>query len=116
MPRIHQLVALAFLGDPPGPIGVTGYTVNHKNFDRFDNRVQNLEWMLAKDNHAHAVEHGRKSKGERHYKSVLTEAVVRQMRAMRLNGMKVKDIASHFGQKEHVASDVLLGRCWRHVT
>ena len=116
MPRIHQLVALAFIGEPPGDIGVTGYTVNHKNFDRFDNRVENLEWMLAKDNHTHAVENGRKARGERHYKAKLTESIVRQMRAMRASGMKVKDIAEHFGYKEHVASDVLLKRCWGHVT
>lgn len=116
MPRVHQLVALAFIGEPPGPIGVTGWTVNHKDFDKFNNHVDNLEWMSASDNHAHAVANGRKARGERHYKSILTEQVVRDMRAMRLAGMKVKDIADHFGHKEHIASDVLLGRCWAHVT
>ena len=115
MPRVHQLVALAFIGEPPGEIGVTGWTVNHKNFNKFDNRAENLEWMTATENHDHAVMNGRKAKGESHYKSKLTEDIVRQMRAMRLAGMKVKDIAAQFGYKEHMASDVLLGRCWSHV-
>jgi hypothetical protein len=116
MTRVHILVALAFLGEPPGPIGVTGYTVNHKNFDKTDNRADNLEWLTAHENHQHAVDGGRKARGERHYKSKLTEDIVRQMRNMRAAGMRVKDIAEHFGHKEHIASDVLLGRCWKHVT
>ena len=115
MPRVHQLVALAFLGEPPGLIGVTGWTVNHKNFDKLDNRVENLEWMTAQENHAHAVANGLKSRGERHYKAILTENIVRKMRDMRKDGMKVKEIAESFGFKEHVASDVLLGRCWKHI-
>ena len=115
MPRVHQLVALAFLGEPPGPIGVTGWTVNHKNFDKLDNRVENLEWMTAQDNHAHAVANGLKSRGERHYKAILTEDIVRKMRSMRASGMKIRSIAASFGLKEHAASDVIHGRCWKHV-
>ena len=115
MPRVHQLVALAFIGEPPGPIGRTGWTVNHKNFDKLDNRVENLEWMTAKENHAHAVANGLKSRGEQHYKAILTEETVRAIRDMRNTGALVKDIAAHFGFKEHVASDVLLRRCWKHV-
>ena len=116
MPRVHQLVALAFIGEPPGEIGVTGWTVNHKNFDKLDNRLENLEWMTAQENHSHAVENGLKSRGERHYKAILNSDIVRQMRSMRKDGMKIKDIAASFGLKEHAASDVLLGRCWAHVT
>jgi hypothetical protein len=116
MPRVHQLVALAFIGEPPGAIGVTGWTVNHKNFEQLDNRVENLEWMTAQENHQNAVDNGRKAHGERHYKAILTADIVRKMRHMRKSGMKIKAIAESFGFKEHAASDVLLGRCWNHVT
>ena len=115
MARVHHLVALAFIGEPPGAISVTGWTINHIDFDKLNIQVQNLEWMTAKDNHQHAVDNGLKAHGERHYKAVLTEDIVRQMRCLRATGMKVKDIAESFGFKEHNASDVLLGRCWAHV-
>jgi hypothetical protein len=116
MPRVHHLVAFAFVGDPPGPVSVTGWTINHKNFNKTDNRAENLEWMTAKENHDHAVRNGLKSRGERHYKAILTETIVREMRKMRAAGFKIRDISDHFGVKEHAAADVLLGRSWAHVT
>lgn len=35
-----------------------GFTVNHKNGNRFDNRVDNLEWLSLKDNIRHGFETG----------------------------------------------------------
>jgi hypothetical protein len=45
--RIHQLVAIAFLNHEP-----CGYksVVNHKDFDKFNNRVDNLEVVSAREN------------------------------------------------------------------
>lgn len=45
--RVHQLVAMTFLNHKP-----CGYelVVNHKNFIRHDNRVENLEIVTAREN------------------------------------------------------------------
>lgn len=47
---IHQLVAICFLGHKP-----CGYklVINHKNFIRTDNRVENLEIVTQKENLNH---------------------------------------------------------------
>src|SRR5262245_46264516 len=49
--RVHRLVMLAFAPMPGSPL----LDVNHKNFDRSDNRLENLEWCTRKQNIHHAI-------------------------------------------------------------
>lgn len=52
---VHRLVALTFFGTPPK----SNYVVNHKNLNKSDNRVSNLEWVTAQENIYHAYINGR---------------------------------------------------------
>ena len=51
---VHRLVAKAFI---PNPENLA--TVNHKDFDKTNNDVRNLEWMSNLDNIMHAKAGGR---------------------------------------------------------
>lgn len=62
---IHQLVAAAFLPNPE-----QYREVNHKNFIRHDNRVENLEWVSRKQNVRHALAAGRRVKPEKRVKGI----------------------------------------------
>lgn len=50
---IHRLVALAFIEKKDEKL-----IVNHKNGNKFDNNVENLEWITYKENTRHAHETG----------------------------------------------------------
>ena len=47
--RVHILVARVFIPNPEGKP-----EVNHKNLNRQDNRVENLEWTTHKENMEHS--------------------------------------------------------------
>lgn len=48
---VARLVALTFLGEPP-----KGFTVNHKDGNRLNNSIDNLEWLSLGDNIRHGFE------------------------------------------------------------
>ncbi len=52
---IHRLVTMVFL---PNPFDDSA-EVNHKNLDKTDNRVENLEWSTHADNMEHAYVNNR---------------------------------------------------------
>jgi hypothetical protein len=64
---VHRLVAEVFLGPCP-----EGKCVNHKNGNKADNRIENLEYVTRKENSNHAASIGLYKTGKKHYKSVLT--------------------------------------------
>ena len=50
---VARLVATTFLGTPP-----KGFTVNHKDGNRLNNKIDNLEWLSLEDNIRHGFATG----------------------------------------------------------
>ena len=74
MAQVHRLILKTF--DPIE--NMDQMQVNHKDFNKANNNLSNLEWMTPKENTIHARQHGHKRNqyGESNSMSVLTESQV----------------------------------------
>lgn len=66
--KIHRLVALTFLKKPKN-----FNWVNHKDCNRRNNHVSNLEWSNRLNNTEHAKKNGRYVRGKNHPNCILTK-------------------------------------------
>jgi hypothetical protein len=64
--RIHQLVASVFLPECPGRPGRKRgeWHVDHKNDNKTDNRAENLQWLIHRDNTYVKTNRKRNEKGQ----------------------------------------------------
>lgn len=86
---LHRLIAEAFLGESHGR------QVNHKNGDKSDNRVENLEWSTCAENNRHAREVlGKTQVGERNSRCKIPSNKVEEILK---NDRSAKEWASELG-------------------
>lgn len=106
--RVHRLVAQAFIQNP------NNYPeVNHKDGDKTNNRVENLEWCTPSQNMIHAVKSGLKppSYGRRK----LTIDQVEEIRYLRYCGATSVQLASEFNVHKDSILNIISRRTWAHV-
>jgi hypothetical protein len=90
---VHRLVAEAFLDNNNNKA-----QVNHKDCDKLNNHVSNLEWMTAQENISHSVSNNRQrnQNGEANNMSKLTKEDVLHIRGLIAGGMSTYKV-----HKEH---------------
>jgi hypothetical protein len=110
--RVHRLVALAFITNEHGKP-----EVNHKDSNRANNYVNNLEWVTGGENALHGYSHGnRKQKGSYHSQNILTESDIPVICKMVDEGIHPSEIAEKFGISRTTILNVKTGRTWKHVS
>ena len=79
---VHKLVCLSFIPIPSGMehlLGTRYLQVNHKDEDKTNNRVENLEWVTPSYNSGYGTITDRRLKTHRERKTCVAEARVRQI-------------------------------------
>lgn len=109
---VHRLVAITFI---PNPLNLP--QVNHKDGNKFNNRVDNLEWCTPFQNTHHAMNTGlRDTHGENNPAAVLTEEIAMNIKYLKNCGYSFKYIRNKYSIfKYDTLYDCYHDRTWNFV-
>ena len=105
---VHSLVADAFLQD-------RSETVNHKDGDKLNNSLNNLEWCSQKENCIHRSQILKKGRGERQHLSKLKEKEVRMIKACLELGASIRGLARDYNVSAPTIHSIKTGETWSWV-
>lgn len=106
---VHRLVAKHFLSE-------TAETVNHKNGDKTNNCVENLEWCSQRENTIHRSKVLGKARGQKQHLSKLTEGQVLEVSSRLRVGESVRGLAREYGVSASSIHSIKTGESWSWLT
>lgn len=109
--QVHRIVAEAFLDRP-----LEKTEVNHINGDKHDNRVENLEWVTAKENQEHSAKVLKNHIGSKQANSVLTEDDVLRIKEAILVKNSDTELARRFNVGRSTIHNIRSGKNWSWLT
>lgn len=114
--RVHRLVAEAFIPNPEGKP-----CVNHKDGNKLNNKVENLEWCTISENNQHTYDNnsrdGSKINGESNFNNKLTmEEVEKIWDLLGSSNYSQQKIAEMFDVKQITISNIKTKRSWKWLT
>lgn len=107
---VHRLVAEAFIPNPNNKP-----EVNHKDGNKLNNHVSNLEWVTKKENETHALINGLKPYGERVHTAKIEEWDVLVIRKRIRNGETQSVVAKDYGLSQPTVSEIVLRKTWKYL-
>lgn len=109
---VHQLVCRAFHGEPPTP----KHEPDHQDFDRTNNRANNLQWATRKENLNRSKDAGRDNSGARNGQAKLTDETALQIiHLLQTTNLKHAAIGEPFGVSDAAVQQINVGRRWKHL-
>jgi hypothetical protein len=108
--RIPHIVLEAFVGPRP-----PNQQARHLDCDPSNNRLSNLSWGTAEENHADTLRLDHIPRGDQHVQAKLATAQVLEIRALRAEGIKAPVLAARFGVTKGLIYAIEQRRSWKHV-
>ena len=105
---VHRLVAEKYIPNPEGK-----EQVNHKDGNKLNNTVENLEWVTNQENRTHAVIKGLHLTGEQCSYAKLSENDVIFIREH--NEITAKDLSNLFQVSESTIRDIRAKKTWKQL-
>ena len=107
---IHRLIAIHFIPNPTNKP-----YINHKDSDRGNYAISNLEWVTGSENIKHCYRQGnRTQKGENNNHSKLNPADIKKIRELSKTQSGVL-ISSLFNISVATVSQIKNQKTWRHI-
>ena len=111
---VHRLVAAAFIQNPENKP-----CVNHKDSDKTNNNVNNLEWCTHKENIRHAIDSNRMDwtkakRGSEHGMAILNEEKVLAIKRA-LKFKTIKEVSIIFDISYNLTYMIAKEKNWKHV-
>lgn len=111
---LHRLVAHHFIQPVEGK-----ELVNHKDGNKLNNNVANLEWCTYSENFIHAQDMGLRAIGSSRASAKLDEVAASSVCKMIQDGVTRGEILSsgiHPDLKRHMVDNIRRRRTWKHVS
>lgn len=111
--NVCTIVCAAFHGPKPSP----HHEAAHENGNRLDDREKNLRWATRLENIEDKKRHGRQPRGSTHWRTVLSEDQVREIKAQLAKGtIRAIDLARQYGVSNNTIANIKSGAAWRWLT
>lgn len=110
--QVHNLIAIAFIPNP------NNYNViNHKDGNKLNNNINNLEWCTQKYNMQHAFKNNliNVAKGIRTKNGHFNEKDINNIRLLRQQGLSQYSIAKKYNVTKEAIQQILSGNTYKWV-
>lgn len=110
--QLHRLIADAFISNPENKL-----YVNHKDSNRENNSLDNLEWVTFEENVKHGYELGyATNKGSNNGFSLLTEQQVLEIRKRRVEEkLTYQKLATLYNVSYGCIAGIIQKTNWKHI-